>query len=39
MEDLQVKELILILVLLGLVGLIWEFRGTTFYSATVPSGK
>jgi hypothetical protein len=33
------KRLTLILVLLGLVGLIWEFRGTTFYSATIQSGK
>ncbi len=39
MEDLQVKKLILILVLLGLVGLIWEFRGTTFWTATIQSGK
>lgn len=33
------QKLILILLLLGLAGLIWEFRGTTFYSATIPSGK
>jgi hypothetical protein len=33
------KKLILILVLLGLVGLIWEFRGTTLWTATIMDKK
>jgi hypothetical protein len=33
------KKLVLFVLLLGLAGLIWEFRGLTFYSATIPSGK
>jgi hypothetical protein len=37
-RDLQRKKL-LILALLGLAELIWEFRGITFYTATGKDGK
>lgn len=33
------KKLILILVILGVAGLVWEFRGITFWTATVQSEK